>query len=264
MTGVTCSAFPATELRVMVGHLLLRGMAIGVVAGFLAFGFGKVFGEPAVDHAIAFEDAASRAKGEAAEPELVSRGVQAGIGLLTGVVVYGAAVGGLFSLAFAFAFGRLTSLGPRGTAALLALGGFLALILVPALKFPPNPPAVGDPETIASRTQLYFTMLALSLAAAVLAAALARRTWARLGSWNAALLGVAVYAVLMGVTLLALPGINEVPEQFPATLLWQFRVASIGMQAVLWTTLGLLFGSVAERYLLSAGLHRAPAAYAGR
>lgn len=248
----------------MVGQLLLRGMAVGVLAGILAFGFARVFGEPAVDHAIAFEEAASQAKGEPAEPELVSREVQAGLGLFTGVVVYGAALGGLFSLAFAFAYGRLTSLGPRGTAALLALGGFLALILIPALKFPPNPPAVGDPETIASRTELYFTMLALSLGAVALSAALARRLWNQLGPWNAALLGIAVYAALMGVTLVALPSVNEVPEQFPATLLWQFRVASLGMQAILWTTLGLLFGLVAERYLLASDPRRAPAAYAGR
>jgi predicted cobalt transporter CbtA len=248
----------------MVGHLLLRGMAVGVVAGLLAFGFARVFGEPAVDHAIAFEEAASRAKGEPAEPGLVSRDVQAGIGLFTGVIVYGAAVGGLFSLAFAFAYGRLPRLGPRGTAALLATGGFVALILVPVLKFPPNPPSVGDPETIAARTELYFSMLVLSLAAFVLAAALARRTWNRLGGWNAALLGAAVYVALAGLTIVALPSVNEVPEQFPATLLWQFRVASIGMQAVLWTALGLLFGYVAERYLLSAGSRKTPAAYAGR
>jgi hypothetical protein len=105
----------------MVGNLLLRGMLVGVFAGLLAFGFARIFGEPQVDRAIAFEDQMSQAKGEAPEPELVSRETQAGLGLFTGVIIYSAAIGGLFSLAFAFVYGRVGRLGPRATAALLAL-----------------------------------------------------------------------------------------------------------------------------------------------
>lgn len=235
----------------MVGNLLLRGMIVGAIAGLLAFGFARVFGEPAVDHAIAFEEAASQAAGEAPEPELVSRGVQAGLGLFTGIATFGAALGGLFALAFAFAHGRLTTLSPRGTAALLALGGFIAFVLVPDLKYPPNPPAVGSAETIGLRTELFFIMLALSLAAMVFAVALARRFWAGVGGWNAALLGALAYVVIIAIVHGLMPAINEVPEQFPATLLWQFRIASLGIQAILWTTLGLAFGYVAERYLAS-------------
>ena len=68
-------------------------MVVGIVAGVLAFGFAKVFGEPQVERAIAFEDQMDRAKGEAPGPKLVSRAVQSGVGLLTGVVVYGTALG---------------------------------------------------------------------------------------------------------------------------------------------------------------------------
>lgn len=107
----------------MVGSLLLRRMLVGVVTGLLAFGFAKVFGEPQVDRAIAFEEQTSEAKSEAPEPALVSRPTQAGIGLFTGIVVYSAAIGGLFLLVFVFVYGRVGTLGPRGTAALLALGG---------------------------------------------------------------------------------------------------------------------------------------------
>ncbi|NWM64838.1 CbtA family protein, partial [Escherichia coli] len=77
--------------------------------GLLAFGFARVFGEPQVDHAIAFEEKMSQAAGTAAEPELVTRATQAGIGLFTGIVVYSAALGGLFSLVFAFVHGRVSS-----------------------------------------------------------------------------------------------------------------------------------------------------------
>jgi predicted cobalt transporter CbtA len=249
MTDATSSASPVIEEHAMVGHLLLRGMIVGAVAGVFAFGFAKLFGEPPVDLAIAFEEVVSQAKGEMAEPEVVSRAVQAGIGLFTGIVTYGAALGGLFALAFAFAYGRLTTLGPRATAGLLALAGFIAIVLAPGLKYPANPPAVGDAETIGYRTEMFFLMLVMSLAAMAVAAAVARRLWARQGAWNAVLFGGALYLLVMVVTQVALPAINEVPEQFPASLLWQFRVASLGIQVILWTTLGLLFGYVAERRL---------------
>ena len=159
----------------MVGNLLLRGMLVGVLAGLLAFGFARIFGEPQVDRAIAFEERMSQAKGELSEPQLVSRETQAGLGLFTGVTVYSAAVGGLFSLVFAFVYGRVGRFGPRATASLLALGGFVAIALVPDLKYPANPPSVGNPETIGLRTELFFVMLVISVAALVLAVALARR-----------------------------------------------------------------------------------------
>ena len=73
-------------------------------------------------------------------PELVSRSVQPSIGLLTGIIVYGAALGGLFALVFAVAYGRVGPLGPRAVAALLAAGAFAALYLVPSLNPPPTHP----------------------------------------------------------------------------------------------------------------------------
>ena len=116
----------------MVRTLLIRGMLVGLVAGLLVFGFGRLVGEPQVDRAIAFETAMdeARAKAEmakgmpamAAEPALVSRDVQASLGLLTGVVVYSTAFGGLFALVFAFAHGRVGHLSPRAVSALLAAG----------------------------------------------------------------------------------------------------------------------------------------------
>jgi predicted cobalt transporter CbtA len=70
---------------------------------------------------------------------------------------------------------------------------------------------------------------------------------ARLGPWNSTLVAIAGFLVVVGVAYLLLPAIDEVPADFPATLLWRFRVASIGTQAVLWTTFGLLFGALTER-----------------
>jgi hypothetical protein len=236
----------------MVTNLLLRGMLAGLVAGILAFGVARIFGEPPVDRAIAFEAQLRQAKGEMAEPGLVSRHTQAGIGLFTGIVVYGTALGGLFSLVFAWAYGRIGNLGARATAALLALAGFLTIVVVPQLKYPANPPAVGDPGTIGRRTALYFVMIAVSLGAGVLAIGLARRMRERLGAATAILLGVSAFVLVIAVVQHALPDVNEVPAQFSAVVLWNFRVASFGIQAVLWATLGIVFGIAAERSLGSA------------
>jgi hypothetical protein len=250
----------------MVGALLLRGMLVGLLAGILSFAFLKIVGEPPVDQAIAFESRMEEAKAhEAAHghgavasqtapaSELVSRATQAGIGLFTGIMVYSAAFGGLFALAFAMAYGRIGEASPRATAALLAALGFVAVYIVPSLRYPASPPAVGEADTIGMRTALYFSMIALSLAAMVAAGMLRTRLQPRLGAWNAALAAGAAYAVAMIVAGLVLPAVDEVPDGFPATVLWQFRVAAMGGQAILWATLGLAFGVAVERLLTNRG-----------
>jgi predicted cobalt transporter CbtA len=247
----------------MVGAMLLRGMIVGVLAGLLCFAFLKVFGEPAVDRAIAFEtqmdEAKAKAKADEAqakgmpmpkeeqEPELVSRPVQAGVGLFTGVLVYNTAFGGLFALAFAFVYGRVGRLGPRATAALLAAAGIVAIYVAPNLKYPANPPSVGDPDTIQIRTALYFGMIAISVIGMIAAWKLRALLVARLGDWDAFIVSAAAYIVAMAIAALLLPAINEVPEAFPAVVLWKFRIASAGAQLIMWTTIGLVFGAVMER-----------------
>jgi hypothetical protein len=217
------------------------------LAGLLASGFAWLLGEPQVDLAISFEEHMHQMAGEAPEPELVSRAVQSTAGLLTGVVVYGCALGGIFALAFAYAYGRFGRLSPRGMATVLAVAGFVTLILVPQIKYPANPPSIGDPETIGSRTALYFTMIALSVITAVAALSTGRQLTRRFGAWNCAIMAGAAYLVVIAAGMLILPPVDEVPAEFSATTLWNFRLASLGIEMVLWTTLGLTFGILAER-----------------
>jgi predicted cobalt transporter CbtA len=239
----------------MTRKLLVRGMLLGLVAGLLSFGFLKFAGEPSVDRAIAFESAIEQAKADEAKglpapaeyPELVSRSVQSGVGLLTAVVVYSTAFGGIFSLVFALAYRRMGDFGARATSALLAAAGFVSVYVVPMLKYPANPPSVGLAETIDMRTSLYFAMILISLAAMIAAGMLRLRLNPRFGDWNAALISGGAYVLIVSSVALMLPDLNEVPEGFPATVLWQFRVASLGGQAVMWGALGLLFGIAAER-----------------
>jgi predicted cobalt transporter CbtA len=259
----------------MVRTLLVRGMLVGIVAGLLCFAFLKLYGEPQLEQAIAFETqldeskAASHngmemshkemshkdmSKDEDDESELVSRSVQAGLGLLTGVVVYSTAFGGLFALAFAFAYGRVAGpMSAQASSVLLAALGFVAVYLIPNLKYPANPPAVGDPQTIGMRTALYFTMMAISIAAMIAALGIKRSLVSRLGDWNGTLMVAAAYLVLVAIAGVLLPSFNEVPEGFPAAVLWNFRVASMGAQLIMWATLGLLFGALTQRALARSG-----------
>ena len=243
----------------MVGNLLLRGMIAGAIAGILVFAFAHTFGEPLVDQAIAFEEAAATAAGEAAEPEIVSRATQASIGLFTGVMAYGIAVGGLFALAFAFVHGRFSKLSARGTAAVIALAAFVAIILVPGIKYPANPPAVGNPDTIGVRTELFFLMIVVSVGALVAAVAFARNLAVRFGIWNGSIIAGIAYIVFIGVVQYLLPPINEVPENYSAIVLWRFRITSLGMHVVLWSVLAVVFGMLAEKRLASQGTVGRPA-----
>ena len=232
--------------------LLVRGMLVGLAAAALALIFAWVFGEPQIGHAISFEDQQARLAGAAPAPELVSRTVQETFGLAVAIGLVGLALGGLFSIAFAICYGRIGRFGPRATSALVAAGAFVAVELVPFLKYPANPPSVGNPATIGHRTVLYFTMIAISVAAAIATIRLGLRLATRFGNWNASLLAAAAFIAVVTIAYLALPAVNEVPRDFPAVVLWRFRLASIGTQAVLWTTLGLLFGALTERSLAAA------------
>jgi predicted cobalt transporter CbtA len=228
------------------GALLLRGLLAGLVAGLLAGLFAYTFGEPKVDAAIAIEQAASQAH-TAAEPgdghhdeELISRDGQRG-GLFLATGLYGAAMGGLLATAYTLLRRRLRT--PSDTRAALSLAGaaLLGVVLVPYVKYPPNPPAVGNPGTIDQRTISYLAILAIGLVA-VWAAVVAKRTQPT--EWRQAIAAVLGFLVVVVVGYVLLPTIDEVPATFPADLLWSFRIASLGTQAVLWTVLGLAFAAL--------------------
>ncbi|MFF3467254.1 CbtA family protein [Streptomyces sp. NPDC001984] len=242
-----------------VRNLLVRGMLAGLGAGLLALLVAYVLGEPSVDDAIGFEE--SHAPAHAHEVEAVSRSLQSTAGLATGVLIYGVAFGGIAALAFCFALGRVGRFTPRATALLLSGTALLAVYVVPFLKYPANPPSVGDPDTIDRRTTLYFLMMLLSVLLAVAAVIVGKRLAGRLGTWYATVAAVAFFVLVIGLAFAFLPAVNEVPTDFPATLLWRFRMSALAIQLTLWTGFGLLFGELAQR-LLSPRPARPPAAAA--
>ncbi|HVQ58270.1 MAG TPA: CbtA family protein [Solirubrobacterales bacterium] len=242
----------------MIRTLLICGLLAGVCGGILATGFAEIVGEPPLEQAISFEEAqgeehehgAQAAAGHSHEESApVSRDTQRFVGLPIAAIVYGLAMGGFFALAFAFAYGRVGNASPAKTALWMAAAGFAVFFLVPFLKYPANPPATGDPNTVAERTLLFFTMLATSLLAAVAAARLRRPLVRRYGPGTATAAAIGAYLAIVVIAGVALPTVSEIPAGFPADALWKFRMASIGTQAVLWTTMGLVLAVTAPRAL---------------
>jgi hypothetical protein len=216
---------------------LRRGLAAGLCAGLLAGLFAFLAGEPLLDNAIALEGHGGH--------EVFSRGEQkAGLFLATGL--YGSAMGLAFGLVFALLFRDERDLSRSGLRLSFALAAvaFLGASLMPFLKYPPNPPGAvvqgGSPGTAA-----YLGMVVLSL----LALLFARRLWVRFGDVGHARRTAPVIAFLVCELALLhalLPAAGPVTG-VPEGLLWGFRLASLGTQAVLWLGIGLLFGLLGER-----------------
>ncbi|MFP5364925.1 MAG: CbtA family protein [Thermoleophilia bacterium] len=243
----------------MVRSLLIQGMLVGVLAGLLAFGVASVIGEPQVQAAIDFEARQTPPSASAADTELVSRATQRTGGLLAGTVAMGVALGGLFALVFAWAYGRASRRSARVTSAALALAAFVTVTVVPFTKYPANPPAVSNPDTLDRRTVLFLAMIAISIAALVAATRIRRQLLTRLGDWNATLAAAIAFVALVAAAQLIMPAVHEMPAGFPADVLYRFRLASVGVSATLWAVLGIGFGITAERLVARTATTATPA-----
>jgi predicted cobalt transporter CbtA len=239
------------------GSVLRRGVLAGVSAGLAAAVVIWLVVEPVIRRALAVEDARSLHGGQSAptglvthggDEPLVSRAAQVVGGAVTAVLV-GVAVGVIFAVVFARMRERLPGRGDFGRSMVLAAIGFGAVSLLPALKIPSNPPAVGDPETVGQRTMLYAVVLLLGVAIALLVPVLDRRLAAggTVASTRWAVDVVATVALVVLVLVLVPGSPDAVPADVPAALLWDFRLASLAQLATMWVTLGLVFGLLLER-----------------
>jgi hypothetical protein len=265
--------------------LVLRGVLAGAFAGLLAFVFARIFAESQIQKAIDYEsardsaqDALNRAAGIAVVPEgsdIFSRSVQANIGIGVGMIAFGAAMGALFAVAYTVCLGRVGALKPRTISLAVAAAGFLGIYLVPFIKYPANPPAIGHEDTIRQRGALYLAMVGCAVVFLIGAVVLGQWLRHRFGNWNASLIAGGAYVAVITVVMLVLPSFGELAFNkanfghhatetplplkdadgnivfpgFPADVLFNFRLYSVGAQLLLWTTLGLVFAPLAERVL---------------
>jgi hypothetical protein len=217
-------------------------MASGLLVGLLAGLFAFVVGEPVLDKAIALEEASGGAHHE----EIFSRSTQK-VGLFFATGLFGVTVGGVFGISYAYFRERLAANSDLKRSVSLAGATFVGAFLIPFLKYPASPPSVGDPSTIRERTAAYFTLVAFSLLALLVAWLAARALKARgFGAPRRRLMVGAGLVVVVAVLFLALPA-GPSADGFPPGVLWAFRFSSVGTQVVFWAGLGSLFGLLCER-----------------
>ncbi len=164
---------------------------------------------------------------------VVSRGFQRGPGLFGAYAFTGAAFGLLLSVAIhALRFRPVSSF--RRTA---IAGGVLAgaLTVAPWLKYPPNPPAVGDPSTLGQRQFLYLGLIVVTALVGVGASRLSGLP--RVSGWSEHRRVTAVVGAVLAPMFLVMAVLPAAPDpvEVPATLVWQFRPASLGGGLLLWS-----------------------------
>lgn len=232
-------------------NFLIRGLIAGLIAGVFTFLVANVFGEPSIDAAISIEEAEAAAEPhDESEPHEhgteVSRFLQKSAGLATATIAVGPALGGLVALIAAATMGRVGRLSPTQSTATVAVIGFVSVSLVPFLKYPATPPAVGNEDTIGFRTAVYFEYMLISVVAAVAAFLLARYLLGRLGALPAVVISAAAYlVVVVGVGHL-MPTVNEIGD-FPGDTLWYFRRASLITLATMWAVIGVVLTALVGR-----------------
>lgn len=218
----------------------LAGGAASAIALWLAV-------EPHITKAIDLENAAAEGHSHG-DDELISRTTQLVGGTVTAVMV-GLLLGVVFAVVYARAQHRLAGHTDLGRS--LSLGGlaFGVIAVLPALKVPANPPAVGDPGTVNDRTLTYLAIILLGLVlvgVSFTAAQVARRRTESAEVRWAAGIGTAVIGAVL-LLYLAPSGTVDIPATIPASLLWKFRIGSLAQHAAMWLVIAVAYGTLAHR-----------------
>jgi len=251
-------------------RVIARALIAGLLTGLLMAIFLSVVAEPTIDDAIRLEETAladadaeeatptgghdhsseGSATSASAEAPLFSRPQQK-LGGALAVVLNALLVASVFATAYAFVRHRLTQRLEILRVVAFAAYAFGATALFPMLKYPANPPAVGDPATVTRRTVLYVSCLVLSIIAASLVGALSRRLRSRVDEPTRIVVVVVATILLYGALFAVLPATPDlIPAAVPAELIWQFRIQSLGTLALLWTSLGLTLGWLLQRLVV--------------
>lgn len=271
----------------MERFFVVRSLVVGALAGVVAFAVSFVAGRPLMNAAVAYEER----RGEAMELlEHAAHGhgtghshshshdgagfdriIQTGVGAAAGMIGYGIAIA-LFAAVVAVIFLRVSSVhAAAGPVAAVLCAVFIAVVAVPYIRYPANPPAFGDEDSLAARTFYYFTLVILSLLALIASYYVFTILQSRMDTVNAALSCIVFYIVVATVLIVVFPSVGEIaglPEGlapgpltdgdkllfpgFNADTLYDFKLVSFLVQVALWgtTILGTVF--VAHRYTARA------------
>jgi predicted cobalt transporter CbtA len=224
-------------------------LAVTIFSGAIAGTFLSIINlglvEPYIDSAIVLETQRKISSGENVDmTELVHYRVWQKGGAIAAGAVYGISLGALFGIIFAY--GRKALPGDNNKKKALFLAGVLwfVLYLMVAIKYPANPPAVGDPETIYYRQSLYVGYLAISGFTALALAI----TWKRVQFGSKKILFPLIYAAVMIVAYVVLPP-NPDKISISMDLIHTFRVVTALTIGLFWGILAIVFGSLWDRFI---------------
>jgi hypothetical protein len=216
--------------------VLISGLLAGVIHGFANI----ILVEPYLDNAIGIENQRLFASGEAQNtPQFWEKFSDYRIWQKQGSVVAGAllgvATGSLFGLVYAYSRQRLPTDNDVTKALVLAGIMWATIFFIPFLKYPANPPTVGDPHTIFLRTELYVTFLTLSGFGALGFAMLYKRMQSKR---FVAFLGYAGYISLAFFVMPPYPDTISISMD----LVNGFRIVSAITMTVYWLANALILG----------------------
>jgi predicted cobalt transporter CbtA len=215
---------------------LLAGAIAGTILGVI----NQVVVEPYIEHAIELEMQNTAQSDQAVNPAEFTayRFWQKGGEIVAGTIL-GLSIGSLFGIVFAYTRSSIPGSDNKKKALIVAGIMWFVLFLIPALKYPANPPAVGDPETIYYRQSLYVAFLAISGFSA-LGLALLYGKMRALNTKKAII--PAVYTAIIAGAYFAMPA-NPDPINAPMDLVIGFRITSAITISMFWGLLGVIFGT---------------------
>jgi len=217
----------------------------GAIAGLILAGMNLVVVEPFIDKAVSLETSKAVAAGEKVDiSEQNSYRIWQKSGSFIAGSILGMAFGSLLGIVYAFIRSYLPFSGDIKRAVFLSLVICLVLFVVPSLKYPGNPPAVGNPDTIYVRESLYLGFLAVS---AVSALGLGILFYRFRDVRHIRIVIPLVYAVIMSSAFVLFPP-NPDKVSIPMDLVGSFRIASGLTMVGFWAVLGVIFGSLWNRF----------------
>lgn len=229
------------RILLFLGITILSGALAGTILGIINLGLV----EPYIDQAIGIEIQKSVSTGENVDlSEIAHYRIWQKSGEVVAAAVYGISLGALFGIIFAYSKNALPGSNNKKKALFLAGILWFVLYLVVAIKYPANPPAVGNPETIYYREALYVAFIAISGFTALILALL----WKRVKINSKKIVFPLVYAGIMTAAYLAMPA-NPDPINISMELVQNFRVWTAVTIGIFWGLLGIIFGSLWDKFI---------------
>jgi len=228
-------------------YFIIIVLISGALAGFIHGTVNFAIVEPYLDQAIGIENQNLFASGEENNTpefwvEYEGYRVWQKSGQIVAGVILGTSVGALFGIVFALSRNSLPGNNDIKKSLILAGIMWVTMYLIPFLKYPANPPTVGDGETVVLRAILYVSFIAISGFGAVGFYKLSKKF--KTNKKFVALLG---YGVFITAAFFAMP---ENPDEItaPMNLVNEFRIMSVLGVTSFWVSIGLILGFFWNRF----------------